>query len=178
MTNVSNVPSVAAHWWKKHLQPRMIYCCAPNATPTIILPNATTARKPSCQVCLRTIVSPPSNSSLQGERQQTDGVKHSLGAKWQEWTKQSWVDPGNITGKAQKAALFIRTETRRGGQRQAEKIPWIYTKKVLRESQTVGQRGSKSGLRLWRLHIWERKPVRKFYWQFLMNRLLTGYLKY
>lgn len=85
MTSVSNVPSAAAHWWKKHLQPRMIYCCAPNVTPMIIPPNATTARKPSCQVCLRTIKSHPlrkfSNSSSQGEwqggLQQTDGLKPS-----------------------------------------------------------------------------------------------------
>lgn len=85
MTSVSNVPSAVAHWWKKHLQPRMIYCCAPNATPMIIPQNATTARKPSCQVCLRTIKSYPlrkfSNSSSQGEwqggLQQTDGLKPS-----------------------------------------------------------------------------------------------------
>lgn len=52
MTNVSTVPSVAALWWKKHLRPRMICCCALNVMPMIIPPSATTARKPSCQVCL------------------------------------------------------------------------------------------------------------------------------
>lgn len=52
MTSVSTVLSVAALWWKKHLQPRTICCCAPNVMPMIIPPSATTARKPLCQVCL------------------------------------------------------------------------------------------------------------------------------
>lgn len=50
MRSVSNVRSAAALWWKRPLRLRMICCSALNATPTIILPSAPAARKPSCQV--------------------------------------------------------------------------------------------------------------------------------
>lgn len=79
MINVSTVPSVAALWWKKHLQPRMICCCALSVMPMIIPPSATTARKPLCQVCLMMKnpaqwQNPVTALRRMNIRQQTDGV--------------------------------------------------------------------------------------------------------
>ena len=50
MSSASSVPSVAALWWKRPLQPRMISCSARSATPLITPPSVPPARKPSCQV--------------------------------------------------------------------------------------------------------------------------------
>lgn len=55
MSSASSVPSAAALWWKRPLQPRMICCSALNATPMIIPPSAAPARKLSCQVHYHTL---------------------------------------------------------------------------------------------------------------------------
>lgn len=107
MTNVLTVPSAAALWWIKHSQPKMICCCALNVMPMIIPPSATTARKPSCQVCLMMKTpthweSPVITLHRVNVRQHTVDVKHTPldGFRQSDRSGQSsQVRVGSVAGK-------------------------------------------------------------------------------